>query len=308
MNKDKLLDDINVGLQALVREEIAFPVAEELPPLQVPQDFAWARENIQPPGAYYLSRDQTIVVRINNLFATATLTATGQLLSPDGRILLIQRSIVPNTNGTLSTLSFTGLNGMLLSFTVSTNIDAAFIPGLCYVHADIVSNDPSSPLISSLLAGYVSNDFPLVWPNGRRMQPGEGTGNLLLQVGANPGAGNQFSTTVPDNQRWYLRSLTMTLTNGAAVANRRFVLGFTLAGQNIWLQAAAVLLTAGQAAAYFYGQGAVSDSAGAVNLYNYEIPPFLLGPGWIIQTLVQNLQAADTLTAIYINIEQWAMP
>jgi hypothetical protein len=126
---------------------------------------------------------------------------------------------------------------------------------------------------------------------------------------ASPAAGANFSIQVGDFSVTWLRIVAVkaTLATDANAANRLFSLDFKSGRAGTMIRnAATVLITANTSATVFQW-----DQAHAVSEWQTGTPVFaplvdiVLSQGWTIQLTVDNIQAADAITAISFVVEKF---
>ena len=143
-------------------------------------------------------------------------------------------------------------------------------------------------------------------------QNANGIGEIEGIVLANPGAGNEISLTVPQQETWEFLGLTYDLNTSATVANRVIKVIFVINGVTMraysdrqlpenssekhdWVQVRA---------SYYITTG--NYPAGS---HNYLLPFMMLdgnGGGTVrIGTSTNNLQAGDTFTNVQLIIRRW---
>jgi hypothetical protein len=171
-------------------------------------------------GAIYLGTDDNILVTSFNAAAGVTLSLRSRSLSLDNRFIFGGDAQTPNTDRTAKTTQISTPDGWLLGLNVFVTAGTPLI-GQCYVKVELVRGLGSGQLVSQVIcAGYVTAKQPLTWPGGTSLSSVDGPGAVRAIVGASPGAGAEFSETVPTGARWELIALQATLVTNATVANR----------------------------------------------------------------------------------------
>ena len=305
MPYEELLDDINVGLQAFVRDDIRFPVAEELLPLPILEHLQFARDNIPPPGALLLSADEQIFVDVFNSLAGNVLNLGARLLRPNGELVIFFQQFTPTSDRTRSTFVMPGYEGALLSVIMGATIVTS-LTGTCFVTLSTGRGTTATRVLTQMLAGgYITNASSFSWPPGRLMNAPEGPGRLRLITGTNPAAGVEISETVPTNARWRLRSIRFSFTASADVATRRVRLVVDDGTTTIWRTDAQITQVASTARTYHFGRGQVTDSLNVIDTVNYGLPPFVLPAAARFSTLTVSLQALDNYGPPVYQVEEW---
>lgn len=301
----KLLDDLNVGLQAFAREAFVFPVAEELPLQPFSERLTFARQNIPPPGALLLSSDERIFVAAFNSLTDNTIIITGRLLRPDGTVTLLNQTLALTADRAANLLIFPGYEGALLSLFVLSAAPTSLI-GSCYVHVAVLRGSDNNSLLTGLLCqGYVTNSHAINWPGGDSQEPTDGAGLIRSISGTDPAPGAEISETVPTGARWRLLGIRSGMVADANVATRVAQLVMTDGATTIMLVPPSASQTAGQTRTY-NATGAPIYPAVSASQLGWTLPPYMLLPaGAIISTVTLNLQVGDNWTTPQLLVEEW---
>ena len=97
-NVEKLLDDLNLGLQAFAQDEFTFEVEEELPPLTRSERMAFLQDQIPPPTGLLVSGNEQLFLTVWNATAGVTIGVTGTLLRPNGDMVVLNRNVRPTSD------------------------------------------------------------------------------------------------------------------------------------------------------------------------------------------------------------------
>lgn len=263
------------------------------------------RQDVQPPGFEYVTRDDILLLSLWSPTASSTVQLSLRVLGPDGTIRPRFETLIGQTTGTVPlTLALQNMEGFLLSAqVVSTNAPQ----GQAYVTLEIVRGRGSSDATRGalLLAGYPDQLRSIGYPETLPRSSIEGRGLMRIVTGAVPAAGADISDAVPAGRQWILRGARFQLTAAVAVANRIVSLMIDDGAGNIavestvgFLQAAAVVEL------YSFAPGLAGVAGGGVVSCGFAFESRLL-PGWLIRTRTQNVQAADQFTAAKYLVEEF---
>ena len=132
-------------------------------------------------------------------------------------------------------------------------------------------------------------------------------GKLITIKPANPAAGNNFSVAVPIHTIALVTSISFVLTTDATVANRTVLLMSNDGVDNLFITPAPVTQVASQAFTYIAQAGNAATQAPTA--YGYKV--FSLSQlnylrfGDSFNSIIDGMQAADTITSIKIRYMQW---
>lgn len=131
-----------------------------------------------------------------------------------------------------------------------------------------------------------------------------------LVVGANPGAGANFTQAVNDGYWWRLLSVAVRLNTDANVANRTLRVEYRDDAGVVWaVSGNAVTYPASTTNEDFFFSAFQPFPAWevATSVLGF-LNPFLLQPGQDFRIAVTNIQAGDTLTRIRYQVERFEPP
>jgi hypothetical protein len=296
----------------------------------IPNTTAFNTTSVGPPSSLYIQRDDVLVVQASSSSASEVVTINGRLLlanmprggQPDNAaidpniaaaastsvIVPIAMTIRPGATRTVTTQTFQLAEGYLLSLGSLAAI--AITRGQTFVRAFISRGGSALIQPSQLLfADYVTTQIGAAYPNGRVTAPIEGPGFVYLFAGTNPGAGANWSVSVPANARWRVRSIGALLTTSATVINRQVGLHIAVGGNIVFTGAASVAIPANTPAvvtAVALNPFAPLDTT---RIY-LPLPPdlYLTGASGLVQTIsseATNLQAGDQWSSINLLVEEW---
>ena len=157
-----------------------------------------------------------------------------------------------------------------------------------------------------LISDYVSTNDAIGWPEGTLNTNVAGYGDFVALGPGAPGAGVDWTYTMPLNARYLLHSICATLTTAVAVANRIPQFTMTNAGGKVcWSVAPLAAQVASKTVVYNLGEAETlaTDANG-----NAIIP--LPGVNWVsggtvIAPVTAGLQAADQWSAAVFQYEEY---
>lgn len=268
----------------------------------------FAINDVPPPAELYINVDDALVVQAASSVTPEIITVNVRLLLPNGRLEDNQFQIRPNATRTVLRQVFSLAEGFLLSISAVANVAASRGMTFARIYLQRGASGSGQPG-QVLFSDYVTTQLTSAYPGGRLLSPTEGPGVVYSFLVANPGAGLDWSQTVPVNSRWRVRSWSANFTASAAAGNR--VVGVLVAGVGggLWLA---------EALANVVANGIVQVSAGGIqpyisvnaNILLLPLPPDLVitGSSLIPQSIGSQtfgLLAGDTWTGIHVLVEEW---
>jgi len=177
-------------------------------------------QDILPPAAVYLGKDDTVVLNVRSPGTTAALDVDIRFLDPQGVIKPMQFQQSVNTTGTTATeFTLFQAEGFLLSasiFGTAVSRGQTFVK--LYVKRGVGSSDTNNgPL---LMQGYVSADDWLSYPTSPTESCLNGRGWNRIVTTPSPGANLPIEITVPAGVRWIVRTASSSFFCDAAVGAR----------------------------------------------------------------------------------------
>src|SRR5262245_33992649 len=133
----KLLDDINAGLQAFVQEELTFPVAEELPPIAPSPPAPFLLKDVQPPSQLYLTIDHRVTVSIVSSNTNQNTRWVFTVANRDGEVKAMSFDVLTGTPGVTTSQTLYLGEGWLLSV-IGRAVGQAPTLGKVYAHVLLV--------------------------------------------------------------------------------------------------------------------------------------------------------------------------
>lgn len=111
---------------------------------------------------------------------------------------------------------------------------------------------------------------------------------------ANPGAGNEFTVTVPGGEQWFIYAGRLTFTASAAVANRTVTLAIEIDGFRSYQVADPTAVVAnGQVFYNVIGSDSPVQAGNVATVGWLQTPSIPLSQGAVIHTVTLNLDVAD---------------
>ena len=295
----------------------------------VPNLVTFQFEEVAPPSAIYIQRDDVLVIEGATQVSPEVLTITARILLPyaqaagqpdqlpaggvaggpivgPGYIQTLQRTLSVPLNLSNALLGIQLLEGYLLSIAVTaavaTNRGDTFVRVWLHRGA-VVSQSPN--VFFPLLADYVTAFAMVGWPEGRLLSPTDGAGRLVRYTIGNPAAGSDFTITSSSAGRVRVRSMKATFTASATVANRfpSFQLGSAVEFQ---VQDTAAD-TASQVVTYSLCSGGTSSRGGGNPIFVVApLPgPAIERPSAVLASSTQGIQVGDQWSAISLDTEEW---
>jgi hypothetical protein len=162
--------------------------------------------------------------------------------------------------------------------------------------------------VAILAAGYITTQTPLSWPEGAIRHPTDGPGHIYSFTGTSAGPGAEISEAVPVNTLWRIIGITYKLTTDAHVANRESIV---IIHDGIADYVAFCRPTNTQAASlaktyYWKHYNTVPATYNNAIAGQLPIPDRYISAQ--ISTDTQNIQATDTYTEIFFQVEEWLSP
>ncbi len=274
-----------------------------------PALITYAEGDVPPPSALYVGlNDQIRVMQFSHFSSQFFVQVDIRLLLPDGTIQIQSEFVVVGGAYTTGQNDFKMAEGFLLSVDVRSN--QAQVPrGAIFVNVVLLRNLGSGNTMQLALSrGYVTLFSPVTWPALPPDFPTLKPGNIFVQTVGNPAAGVDWTIAINGNARWRVAAIRATLTTAVAVANRSAILQFVQAGNIAYNACAAPNQAASLTWVYNWGAGVTTllatVGAGTPNVETSTPVDLWLAPGMTIQTVTQNLQAADQWTTITLLVEE----
>lgn len=261
-------------------------------------------EDVLPPPAYYISPEDQVTVCVLTDEPGQTIFIHLRQLMPTGEVKLIPYQFV-----------VTGLYNFYVAYEIppwegyilgvlcwSTNTQL----GRSYVSVQVTRNNP--PDINQagvvLLQGYVNGISVLSYPTGGLNYPFEGRGAFLTITQPNQ-TGVNVGWSSPQHTLYRVWSAMFTLSTSAAAGSRIVTMTkHDASGVQTGAWPAPISQAPSTVTVYTFAPGTPNGQQGPY--VTIGAPTEVLMPaGSTLQTFVQGLDAADTVTSIAASIEEW---
>lgn len=126
---------------------------------------------------------------------------------------------------------------------------------------------------------------------------------------SNPGAGNEFTVTVPGGEQWFIYGGRLTFTASAAVANRTVTLALEIDGLRCYQTPdSTVIAASGQVFYSVIGSDSPVVVGSANTIGQLQTPSVPLPQGSMIHTVTINLDAGDAYTSCRLYVARVYLP
>lgn len=241
-------------------------------------------------------------IRVQSAITTCVVAITGRMQGEDGEIQDFEHDITITAAGAATTL-YPVPGGYWLMSCMASIKSGTVNPGDILVVVELMRGNNTSAIPYQLvLSGFPTSLAPISTDTLPAGIPPTDQWSLRVVAVTDPGAGVQWSATVPAGQRWSLQSIVAALVTSATVVTRLPYLsiddGSTIVAQQYsgYTQVASVtgILT------WAIGASAASATVGATTNRSDALPTLILGPGWHVTSAVGNMQAGDTWSGIAV--------
>lgn len=260
---------------------------------------------VQPPGAVYVTVNDTIQLRVWSPDAASTVNVSIRLLLPADQIIPIFGTVTVQTVGSVPKIvSIPGAEGFLLSATIETPGAAQ---GQCYVTLELVrglgTNDQTFGQL--LIAGYPGASYRLGYPQSVPQSPVGGAGHVHTIGGFSEPPGAEAAQQVPAGVEWILRSFRVVFTTSAVVANR--VPSLAIFNPAMGLLAVVpdpTPVLAVTTVSLTWGDGIVNATGGGTHAMGF-LADYRVQPGWIVTTQTAAFDPGDQYTGVFLTVEEF---
>ncbi len=259
-------------------------------------DYGWLDPRLAAvENQYWVTPDDILVLGVRNRVVGLSLIFTARVWDPDGHLAASAVSVTPPSDGSLAFFSMPLAYGYLVAAA------AVVSAGTARLGQVLVSLRIARPPLTNFLtfwflgADYLTAQTAVFWPPGRVREGGAFPGRVYPIVGNGPGAGSDWSFTVPANVRWRIRNVAAQLSTGVAVINRIPDLTVFLAGSSPMRIAGTQITPASTNQFYYWAPGLPVAGVTDANQSDQWIPPDLVVvPATTIASVTTNLQAGDS--------------
>lgn len=267
-------------------------------------------KRIDQPSFLYLSRDDKIVVRSICSVAGIQIGIRIRVLLPEGRLTDHEFFHSPNSNRTVATSIFEGVEGFIVGAAAILTAGTAQ-RGQVFLQMGFMRGTATDLAVMQMpLSNYLQNSFAVDMIEDENMGSVEGPGAILSVAQSNPAAGADFIVTVPTGARWRVQKLFATLVTSAAVATRSVDLIVDDGANILWQMSAGVTQAASLTDNYILDPGGTFRGTDGLTPANVHHPlgPIVLSAGMRIRSSTASIQAADQWSAIRTLVEEWQEP
>jgi hypothetical protein len=262
----------------------------------------------------FVTEKDTLIVEVVNAQTSAKLRATVFIEDPSGSRgeLSVDLPAAPAALGSsrlLETYRLKLSRGKLLScivYQLSGGSAAKF--GSTYVMAYLQRSTMGNV---GLCKGYLTWISPLFWLDGggATVESNGGMGGRhLIKTVTTPAAGAVAYGEVPDGAIWRIRSMSFKLVTAVAVADRTVWVTVTDSGAKPLFYGASHPVQAASATVIYYAVNDYPlpvDAAVDAGMIRSFLPQLVLTRSSKINIAVNNIQGADQLSDIRLNVEEW---
>lgn len=270
---------------------------------------SFADVNLPPPSPLYVSGDELLVFQCFNSVAGATLLVQMRILLPDGSLSRMEQRFQLTSARANNVFEIPLQECFLLSVTFAAST-VGVRTGQFYVTANIEFGAVGKGSFQyQLFAGYLSQAIVAGWPTSSPKSCLDGPGMMLSIQNAAPGAGADFTVTVPTQARWKVRAINAQLVTAVAVATRAVELEVSDGAGNLLLIAPANVTQAASLSIRYQGSAAPYPATTIATRAFCAFPPDLvLFQGWKILSSTGSIQAADQWSVQNLIVEEWIEP
>lgn len=264
-------------------------------------------ETIGPGSpARYLSDTETLRLTVFNAASGVRVALRGRKVDENGESRFASNEITPTTARAASIGDVQPGAGWLVG-AAAIVVGGSPVDGQTYAVLSIgIGAGANFTETEVLAAGTISAASRLSWPGSPIEGPLDGAGALRSITGTTPGAGAEFSETVPTGARWNMIALRAVFT-ASGVAGNRFP-GFLVDdGANVYAHAYANGTTAaGGTLTNSLQQGIGLQAAGSPTFAQASLPADnRMGSGHRIRSNTSGILAGDTWTLIQYLVREW---
>lgn len=266
---------------------------------------------ISSPFQFYTTGEERLrVVSVNSLTGVRV-KIHFRFLDAFGKVQASGYDHVPNSDRTVHTTEHELGVGSLLNLTVFASTGTPLL-GQTFVIVQLIRGVGTAAIIlGTLLQGYVTSTQHLGWPGSPISLSTEGQGAIRFLTGTTPAPGAELAESVPTGARWQLLTFYTQFNCSAAAATRtpRLRLFNAPVVTNIGIFSSTYNLAANEVAGLTWASGLGAQVFDPITPPGF---PALVLPsdtpltaGMQINTVTQQLQAADQYLAISYMVREW---
>jgi hypothetical protein len=264
-------------------------------------------DEADPPSMAYVGVNDKLLVQTVSNAGGGNLTVNVLMLRPDGQIIPMQFQLPTQAGFVQQSFTEQLMEGFILS--VNASMSSSLANGNCvYVVISLVRQPfGAGNQYRTLCRGYVASSGGMSYPQDNLQRSTDSNGYVTSTLLSNPGAGADWTYTVPNLSRQRLVAVTATLTTGVAVANRLVNLIIDDGANVLANIPSQVTLAASLVNSYTFADS-VDGLAAPFNGATMMATPSncLLFGGWRVRSSTANIQAADQWSAITLHTIAWA--
>lgn len=257
-----------------------------------------------PPSAAYVDLNTGLRVVLVNVLSTLSIFCDIRILLPDGTIQIQREELVTTGSRSAQQFDIKMAEGFLLSVQLAGGV---VFRGQVYGQISLVRGIGSAFSQTWILShGYITTKAPVGWPNPRNDVPQARPGLISNTPVTNPGAGNDFTFTVPGANGCRSRVIGVCglLTTSAVAGNRQTSLLFQSGGSTLYRVVVGATQAASLAIRYSWGAGGPTQTVVAANNIATGLPvEWLLEPNQTISSATAGLDAGDAWSQILVTTE-----
>lgn len=272
-----------------------------------PKYYTWNKLTADTDLSYYINDGASVKIVLHNTLAGLGVKFNLQLLQTDGTVTQMQQDIDPLSDASAFTVNIPMSEGWIIGANLEV-YNGAPVVGQCYAMVYLnTTYGNASFSYKQIMGGYIIQGAPLTLQFGDFPSPYTGPGYIFTQQITSPGAGLDFSLTVPSNVRYKIVSFSATLTTDATAADRRASFLYNQATYANPQIVSHIKQTANQINQYSFANDITTTTG--FNIVNQSIPDNIyLSPTDFFASVTENIAAGDTWEPIFITVEQWIDP
>lgn len=262
---------------------------------------------IIPAWAIRVDQNDRLIFQYITSELLATFEVRVRQVMPDGQMILSKFRYAPAAADTRYETTIVLGPGYLVSVSIITDGESA-LHGQSFgrISLNRLEADEPGPILE-LASGYVFDRVSVSWPTISPVAGAEQKGTDIVISSANPAAGADISLQFPAIVHTKIKSIMFSFVTAVAVADRRVRLRINV-GATIYFE---YVCTTTQAASltykYVFAPFGTAEVLTSTTVH-CPIPELDVPPGVSISTSIDNLQAADDVSAaIIINNRRFSM-
>ena len=259
----------------------------------------FAQRDIQPPAAFRVTPDDSLVLGVRNALAGVNLACQARLWTDEGDIVFPEVRGSPTSDRVLHFTAVQLHYGYLVSAAMWATGGTLPRRGQTYATMQVV-RPPLAAFNWNLMmaAGYITGSKVLAWPYGEQEDSIKGPGMLYSIFGTTPAVTTDWTQVVPTGAVWRVRGIRANLTTSAVAGNRQVLFWFD-DGATTFFHCHAQNTQGPGTSITYHGVPAIPYTA-VINITQpvFLPPEVLLFEGWRFGVVTVGMQAGD----------QWGQP